>query len=264
MRIKSLILLTCLLFSSEVKAVDLSFYPFHYCFNLCSFIQEKPEKFFLDLYQTRFSLFRFPFFNRLLCVEPTIVSSSNLFIEKGEITTVPNYFSFVIKIKSELLKIFSWRVKGYFNLPIALFTLNILFIKNWVEDERSFGPWGCKPECFFSFKRRFDEYKSEHKGQYSIFLAFLYVIFQGISFSFEINIYSRLCFLFKIKFLIIKRNLMSCYNDIKKNPNEKITSEEYDSKKYNCIKRLIKNLLGGLFFFEINIFDGDLYSFLSE
>lgn len=265
MRIRSFVLLTCLLFSSEVKAVDLSFCPFHYCFELCSFIQEKPKKFFLALYQTRFSLFRFPFFNRLLCVEPTIVSSSNLFIEKGGITTVPNYFSFVIKIKSELLKIFSGRVKGYFNLPIALFTLNILFIKNWVEEERSFGPWGCKPECFFNLKKSFDEYKSEHKGEYSIFLAFLYVIFRGISFSFEINIYSRLCLLFKINFLFIKRNLMHYYKEIADmSKKEDICKEEYDSKKYNCIKRLIKNLLGGLFFFEINIFDGDLYSFLSE
>lgn len=264
MRIRSFVLLTCLLFSSEVKAVDLSFCPFHYCFNLCSLIQEKPENFFLALYQTRFSLFRFPFFNRLLCVEPTIFSFSNLIREKEKVTEVPNHFSFVIKIKSELLKIFSGRVKGYFNLPIPLFTLNILFIKNWVEEEQSFGPWGCKPECFLNLKNGFDEYKSEHKGEYSIFLAFLYAIFRNISFSFEINIYSRLCFLFKINFLFIKRNIMSCYNDIKKIPNEKITSEQYELQKYNCIKQLIKNLLGGLFSFEINIFDGDLYSFLSE
>ena len=264
MRIRSFVLLGCLLFSSEVKAVDLSFCPFHYCFELCSFIQEKPKKFFLALYQTRFSLFRFPFFNRLLCVEPTIVSSSNLFIKKAEITTVPNYFSFVIKIKSELLKIFSGRVKGYFNLPIALFTLNILFIKNWVEEERRFGSWGCKPECFFNFKRGFAEYKSEHKRQYNIFWAFLYAIFRNISFSFEINIYSRLCLLFKISFLFIKRNLMHYYNDIKKMRSRNITSDQYELQKYNRIKQLIKNLLGGLFSFEINIFDGDLYSFLSE
>ena len=147
MRIRSFVLLTCLLFSSEVKAVDLSFCPFHYCFNLCSLIQEKPEKIFLALYQTRFSLFRFQFFNRLLCVEPTIFSFFIFFREKEKVTDrekekvteVPNHFSFVIKIKSELLTIFSGRVKGYFNLPVALFTLNILFIKNWVEEKRSFG-----------------------------------------------------------------------------------------------------------------------------
>ena len=113
------------------------------------FYKRRARKIFLALCQTRFPLSRFPFFNRLLCVEPTIFSFSNLIREKEKVTEVPNHFSFVIKIKSELLKIFSGRVKGYFNLPILLFTLSILFIENWVEEEQSFGPWGCKPECFF-------------------------------------------------------------------------------------------------------------------